>query len=181
MMPGQQTSPPKFSLHNELLLNKTATVNLKANATRAVPSSNAPLISKQGVVLVELSMQDVNGKVISHNVYWLAADDAQFRKMNGMDKAKLRLSATPFHHETGEGVVTVQMTNEGNVASLATKATLIGDKGERLLLAYHSDNYVSIMPGVTETIVVRVPIVSAQKMGVGIRGWNVEESTIDVH
>ena len=169
-----------FSLHNELLLSKTATVNLKANATSGrLPLAMSPILTQQGVVLVELSMQGANGKLISHNVYWLAADDAKFRNMNAMDKAKLSLSAAA-HQEAGEDVVTVQITNKGDVASLATKATLLGDRGERLLPAYYTDNYVSVMPGATETIVIRVPNAPTNRMKVNIRGWNAEESSVDV-
>ena len=46
-----------------------------------------------------------------------------------------------------------------------------------MLPAYFEDNYVSLMPGETRTLTVRVPT-SAKPASVAIRGWNTAEQTV---
>ena len=169
-----------FSLTNQLLLTKTANVELKANVTTEVaPLALPPLLAQQGVVLVELSMQDSQGKVISHNIYWLASEDAEFRKLNDMPPARLMFSAAT-HRDGQENIVTLKITNTGGVASLATKATLLDEGGQRVLPAYYTDNYVSVMPGATETLEVRVPAAADRTRKISVRGWNLKEEIVAV-
>jgi hypothetical protein len=74
------------------------------------------------------------------------------------------------------------LTNAGTVASLATKATLLHkNSGQRVLPAYFSDNYVTILPGETVNLTVRsAHSPDAENLAVSLRGWNVVEQTIDV-
>jgi hypothetical protein len=74
----------------------------------------------------------------------------------------------------------VRLTNGGSTAALAIKLTLEreGD-GTRILPAYLSDNYVSLLPDVSREIDVSHPAKAASgAVKIGLRGWNVVESAI---
>ena len=77
----------------------------------------------------------------------------------------------------GEDHVAVTFTNTGTAPALNVKLTLLDDRGARILPAYWSDNYVSLLPGETRTVDSAVPA-GAVKGGVkvGLRGWNVVEA-----
>jgi hypothetical protein len=69
------------------------------------------------------------------------------------------------------------------VPSLATKLTLLNvTDGTRILPAYYSDNYVSLLPGESREIEIEYPV----KSGTGapqlaVRGWNLRQKSIPVN
>jgi hypothetical protein len=80
-----------------------------------------------------------------------------------------------------ERVVTVTLDNHGRQAALNTKLTLLDDKGERILPAFYSDNYVSLLPGEVREVAIRYTArsgVSGAK--VAVRGWNVHPAAANV-
>ena len=51
--------------------------------------------------------------------------------------------------------------------------------GQRILPAYYSDNYVSLLPGEERIVSVAFPAGDA-KPAIGLRGWNLATQTIAV-
>jgi archaellum component FlaF (FlaF/FlaG flagellin family) len=125
-----------------------------------------------GTVIVELQLTDAHGMIISRNLYWLAKRSAQYRDLTHLAKMPIHLQTSTV--TTGsEYTTTIQLTNAGSVVSLANKLTLLDPDGNRILPAYYSDNYVSLLPGETQTIEIQYPISAAgKKASVTIRGWN---------
>ena len=52
--------------------------------------------------------------------------------------------------------------------------------GRRILPAYYSDNYVSLLPGEERTVNVTFPA-GEEKPEIGLRGWNLATQTIAVN
>ena len=171
-----------FSLENQLLQTRESKVDVPANAMATpLKLDLTPLMDGGKVVLVKLELMDAAGKVVSQNVYWWAAKDVAYRAMNDLPKVKLDGSATSKRDGT-EMEVTLTLMNPAKTAVLAVKATLVNAKsGERILPAYLSDNYVSLLPGESRTITARYPA-SAQTGAarIGLRGWNVVDSSMAV-
>ena len=77
-------------------------------------------------------------------------------------------------------MVTVKLKNAGTAPALLVKLTLKDAKtGERILPAYYSENYFSLLPGESREVNVNFSEVSARP-AVGVRGWNVETGMIEV-
>ena len=171
-----------YSLGNQVLLTQQKLVTLGADrAAIAFPLDLAPLFAVQGVVLVKLQMKDGSGTLLSENTYWLASDDSQYRKLN--DLAKVKISANASSHSDGaETVIELKLTNPGATAALATKAVLLNAKsGSRILPAYFSDNYVTLLPKETKSISVHYPSkLAAGQAKIELRGWNVEPESVAV-
>jgi hypothetical protein len=75
--------------------------------------------------------------------------------------------------------VVVSLKNAGNVAALETKLTLLKADGTRVLPAYYSDNYVSLLPGEAREVAVEYPTDGGASQ-VGVRGWNVPAAAVRV-
>jgi len=72
--------------------------------------------------------------------------------------------------------ITVHLVLEdtGTAPALAAKLTLVDQSGQRILPAFYSDNYLSLLPGEPRQIEIRYPGAHAGTARVNLRGWNVE-------
>ena len=162
------------SLENKVLLHREEKKAVGADdAAEAFKLELAPLMG-DGVVLVKLQLRDESGQLASENFYWLGGSSASYRKLNRMGDASLSAMA-----RAEPGRIAVWLHNTANVAALATKLTLLQADGTRVLPAYYSDNYVSLMPGERREITVEYPEGSGA-VQIGIRGWNVTSQTVPV-
>ena len=71
-------------------------------------------------------------------------------------------------------MVEATLTNLGNQPALLVKIAVLDAAGQRVLPAYWSDNYVSLLPGETRVVTIRAPLSAAVPEQIGVRGWNVE-------
>ena len=170
-----------YSLTGKVLLSKDGALDLEADAVHPMfVLPVASMFAEEGVVLVELRMTDGKGAVVSRNVYWLAGQDSGYRKLNTLTPVTLTTKAAQ-HREGEEMVVEVDVANPSQVPALAAKLTLEEAKtGERILPAYLSDNYVSLLPGETQHVTVRYPVRGGSRPKLALRGWNVAETTAAV-
>ncbi|GAC1421173.1 MAG: glycoside hydrolase family 2 [Acidobacteriaceae bacterium] len=126
-----------------------------------------------GVAYIELQLRDAAGSVLSRNFYWYSSDSAGYRQMNDLPKVELTASLDSVTAAGGESHAIVELNNPGRAVALATKLTLVDSKGERILPAYYSDNYVSLLPGESRRIRIDYPAQQGGEPNVKIRGWNV--------
>jgi hypothetical protein len=173
-MSGLTASADVYSLENQVLLHRDEKKDVAADSSvEAFKVELAPLMG-DGIVLVKLTLRDASGSAVSENLYWLGASSAAYRKLGRMGTATILASA-----KADKGRVTVSLQNSGTVAALETKLTLLKSDGTRVLPAYYSDNYVSLLPGEKREISVEYPVRTGP-VQVGMRGWNLGPSTIAV-
>ena len=162
------------SLDNKVLLHREEKKDAAANATgEAFKLDLAPLMG-DGVVLIKLQLVDSAGAMVSENFYWLGASSPSYRKLGRMGATTVTATT-----RTEKGKLLVSLKNTGSVAALQTKLTLLKTDGTRVLPAYYSDNYVSLLPGESRDIAVEYPA-DATPAQVGIRGWNVAKAMVTV-
>ncbi len=179
---GLHANATVYDLSGRQLFTRDATLDLASNVSKVLfPLVLEPLFAAEQTVLVELQMNDSKGEVVSRNVYWLAGQESGYRKLAALPAAKLALAASTRQVD-GEEEVDATLTNTGSVPALSTKLTLLdAATHERILPAYYSDNYVSLLPGESVQITVRYPAAAAGKRPIpelGIRGWNVPVGTV---
>jgi beta-galactosidase/beta-glucuronidase len=167
-----------LSLDNRVLAQRADAVAAAANAvTTLAPLNLAKQLDKEGVLLVSLALADAKGQVLSENTYWQGRDEASYQRLNSLARQPLEATAQ-VRNETTERVLTVQLANRGKTPALAGKLTLVDEKGERILPAFYSDNYVTLLPGATTRVEIRFPTSFAGTPRVKLRGWNIEATSI---
>jgi hypothetical protein len=178
---GMTVSAKVYSLANALLVEAKEQKDVGADAPiNSLKLDLAPYLG-QGMVIVELQLQDGQGKVLSQNLYWLGAKPSSYRQLTRLGPAVLKVVANS--NNSGDTVkVSVQITNSGPVPSLQNKLTLMSVKNkDRILPAYYSDNYVSLLPGEVRNIEIEYPIDKTQGSAeIAVRGWNSASQTVAV-
>jgi hypothetical protein len=180
--PGLLLSASVYSLDNKLLLHKEEKRDAVADAViDGFKLDLAPLFASDGVILVKLELHNSSGEIISDNFYWLGANNASYRGLNRLAPASLTVTAKSTS-TGGNASVRVELRNTGTVASLATKLTLLDAEGSRILPAFYSDNYVSLLPGETREIDIEYPVKAATGTAqLSIRGWNLTQQRVLVN
>jgi len=169
------------ALDNRVLLDRRLAVEAGANATTTLaPLPLGPLLAKEGTILVRLRLADAQGKLLSDNFYWPAADDRGARRLNSLPAEPLVLTASVAAGSANH-MVAVNLRNDGPAPALLAKLTLLTAKGERILPAYYSDNYVSLLPGEAKSLTIAYPADATTGPAViALRGWNVAPTEIAV-
>jgi hypothetical protein len=170
-----------YSLDNKLLLHHEEKKDAIADSvTDSFKLELAPLLASDGVVLVKLELRNSSGEMVSENFYWLGAESSSYRRLNRLPASSL--SVTAKSTRTSQDVhVRVELHNTGTVVSLMNKLTLLNADGSRILPAYYSDNYVSLLPGESREIEVEYPAKSASGAAqLAVRGWNISKQTVPV-
>jgi hypothetical protein len=169
--PDLSVSAKVYSLGNKLLFQHEEKKDSAADSSAEVFRLDLSPLFSNGVLLVKLELHDSGGHVVSDNLYWLAADSAAYRQLTQLPPASLT-AAVEVYEQMGRAVhETIKLENKGATAALETKLTVLDSKGARILPAYFTDNYVSLLPGESKEIGVTYDGVPGQ---LAIRGWNVQ-------
>ena len=178
---GLTVSAKVYSLANALLFEQTDHKDAPADSTTPSLRLDLEQYLAKGMVLVSLELRDAQDALVSENLYWLGAKPASYRELSSLAPTQLKASATST--TAGDTVkVTIQLTNSASVVSLENKLTLLNasDK-QRILPAYYSDNYVSLLPGESRTIQVEYPSAAAHGPAqIALRGWNAVPQVVPV-
>ncbi|MEO5772669.1 MAG: LamG-like jellyroll fold domain-containing protein [Sphingomicrobium sp.] len=178
--PGLTATTRVVSLDNRELFTRTDRLDAKANqATQLVAVPLDPLLAANGMALVQLKLADGAGNLVSENFYWRGKDTAAYQALNRLPRVPLSLSATSGIQQ-GERLVTATLANRGQAPVLNAKLTLVDAKGERILPAFFSDNYVALLPGETKTITIRYPASAGSAAALRLRGWNAIEQEVTI-
>ena len=160
------------SLDNKSLLHQQTQANLAADSVASFPLNVAPLLAN-GLVLVKLEMKSASGDVLSRNLYWLGEKSEDYRALDKLPPAQIMASAHFAKQESGEPRIVEELKNAGVAAALENKLTLVNGKdGSRILPAYYSDNYVSLLPGESREITIDYPATEGVQPQLEVRGWN---------
>jgi len=162
-----------YSLENKLLLHNEQPIDVLADSSSNGSKLDlAPLFSN-GVLLVKLELKDGGGRLLSDNFYWLAADSASYRQLNRLPAASVVAKDLAYESMGAETAIMVLLENQSNSAALEIKLTLVDSTtGARILPAYYSDNYISLLPGEKRNVSIRYTTTRPAPQ-LAIRGWNV--------
>lgn len=169
-----------ISLEGNSLSDQTYTVQSAADDRTPVTKLDLTGLSAGHTVFVVLNVADASGTPVSNNFYWWAADLATLRELDALPPAAIKAAMTEGA-ANGERQAAVTLTNSGTVPAVMLKLTLEDSaSGRRILPAYYSDNYISLLPGEQRTITVDFPA-GADKAAFGLRGWNLKTQVVNTH
>ena len=125
-----------------------------------------------------LNLKDAKGKVISHNAYWLAADN-NYTALQSMPRTEVETTMLKKEQVKTETDWSLKFTNNSKKLAFFVNLRLMKEN-EEVLPAYWSANYFSLAPGESITCKVSASsaILNGKKMELFVKGWNVEEQWI---
>ena len=176
---GILVSARVVALDDRVLLTRDARIDVPANGTAEALKLDLAALMKQGPVLVRLTASDAGGKTLSENLYWQANEAVDLRALDALPKVSLAIVAREGTPVGGERTLMVRLSNPAKVAALQAKLTLLDAKGERILPAYLSDNYVSLLPGESREVTIRSPD-AIRPAALSVRGWNVVDRMLEL-
>jgi hypothetical protein len=179
--PGMAVTATVYSLDNKQLLQHEEKKDVAANDVTAGFTLDLGPVMGTNVVLVRLELKNAAGNVVSDNFYWLAAAGPIYRQLNRLPAELLSTSATSTRSgDTGH--IRVLLQNKGAAAALANKLTLVNaSDGSRILPAYYSDNYVSLLPGESREVDIEYPASAGKgEPQLNLRGWTLAPTRIPI-
>jgi hypothetical protein len=160
--------------------NVTATHDFKVEAPASAVTNLGPAdypAAISAVHFVKLDLVDAEGKPLSTNFYWRGLPERP-DDLTGLNKLPMVTLEAKVERSVGNGrqVVTVTLHNPTKSIALMTHLQLRDAKtNDRILPAFASDNYVSLIPDETRIITIEAAGTTLNDPGaqVVVDGWNV--------
>jgi len=136
------------------------------------------LASQKGMFL-SLQLQDLRKQVISNNFYWLPDAKGEYSGLKSMAKTAVAITTK----QPAPGKIEVTLTNPANapVAFFNRVALVNPQTQKRILPVFYSDNYVSVLPGESQKVVLDyTPTPAVPAPLVSVEGWNVAKQLLPV-
>ncbi|HEX8464627.1 MAG TPA: glycoside hydrolase family 2 protein, partial [Abditibacterium sp.] len=127
------------------------------------------------VHFVKLELRDAKGALVSDNFYWRETTPDNFQALNTLPRVALD-AKTSHRKQNGQMTTTVTLRNTSTVPALMTHLQMrTGRTNRRVLPAFYSDNYVSLLPGESKTIEIEAAEAAfgGETPLVMVDGWNV--------
>lgn len=151
------------------------------------PSSIKPLLTvrksigkhaDKGCFLSLRLTDDDNGAILSDNLYWFPDKNGEYSGLQQMSKASVFAKA----QKLADGRIQVDMENKNKQIAFFSRIALIDSiTKERILPAFYSDNYISVLSGETKSIIIEYNKEDIDNLpSVSIEGWNVPYQEISI-
>ena len=167
-----------YGTDSKSLFHNEEKVNLSSTEVKESLSLASVLSNQQGVTFVVLNLIDPAGKVVSHNVYWLSANN-DFKSLNNIPKSDIQVTVLKSEKFVNEARWTIKFSNPTKQILFFIHPQLVIGEEEKLP-SFWSANYFTLAPGESLTITVGCPLASitSEIPVLKVIGWNVEESAI---
>lgn len=127
---------------------------------------------------VHLQLRDEQKNLISDNLYWTPDASGKYSGLNQIKKANLNVTARALK----SGKVEITLTNPaGNPVAFFNRVSVVDkNTGERILPAFYSDNYLSVVPGDQKKIEVEFTETAQSSSVITVSGWNVNDQEVTI-
>lgn len=136
-------------------------------------------LRKEKGLFLSLRLLDLNKQIVSDNFYWLPDGEDKY---SGLEQMKIS-RAVASAKQIGKGKIEVKISNPANgPVSFFNRFSLVkAATKKRILPVFYSDNYVSVLPGESKTLLLDyTPSDSNKDILVSLQGWNGEEQFIAI-
>lgn len=120
-----------------------------------------------------LQLLDREGKLLSDNFYWYPNAEGKYTGLHKMSKANITVTSQIL--SAGKMQVSITNPKSGSVAFFNRVSLVDSQSGKRILPAFYSDNYLSVVPGETKTISIEYTPQSGITPKIEVLGWNTEK------
>lgn len=183
--PDLHVTAKVYDINLKELAAKDATMSVGSDASVNMLSLPDSAFAADGVYFVELTLKDKQGELLSRNFYWVPS------KLTTWDWPKTEYTTTPALVEENMQVLRslpksrleaqVSRTAEGAEVTLHNPTKQLAfqiavaaqdGKGNDIVPALWSDNYIELMPGESVILKAQLPT-PTQQASIVVSGWNV--------
>ena len=164
-----------FNFETESLFNEEVYFSLGPTEVKETTSLASLLENTKGIVFVVLNLKNSDGKVISHNVYWLSGNN-DYKSIDEMQKTSVAVKMISSGKGKAEDSWTLQFTNTTSKLAFFIRPQLMVD-GEEVLPSFWTASYFTLAPSESITLTVSCPVANlkGKKPSIKVSGWNVTE------
>jgi hypothetical protein len=179
-MPDLVAQVDIFSLDSKSLFHNEKKISLQGTDVQPAVSLAKVLKGAQGVNFVVLNLKSNDGRIVSHNVYWLSKDE-DFKTLNSMAGTFVRVEVLKEGKTMTEKSWTVQITNPSDRIAFFIRPQILKD-GEEVLPSYWSGSYFTLAPKESTTLTVSCPVtnIGTASPVLKVSGWNVTEQKLNL-
>lgn len=130
---------------------------------------------------IKLDLTGEDGKLLSTNFYWQHVAQDQFDGLESLPRVTLDATATSQTQGVNT-VLTITLKNLTDRVALLSHLQLHDKKtGRRVLPAFYSDNYISLVPGESSTVIIEAANKDLQEDQplIEVDGYNVDVKPVD--
>jgi hypothetical protein len=159
-------------LQGRLLLKRTDHLAAAANdVTTLAPLEFATLLAREKLVFVRLTLRASDNTVLSRNLYWQSSTDEDLQRLAGLAPQTLAVTAQA-RPDGADTVVRIALANRSQTPVLQARLVALDARGGRVLPVYYSDNYVTLLPGDSQEVLLHCPAAASPCAQIAVRGWN---------
>ena len=129
------------------------------------------------VHFLRLTLSD-GGKVVSTNVYLRALLEGDYRAIRELPQVTVQ-AETQVERQGDRWMLTTQLLNSSSAPALMVRLKAVrAQTGDRILPAFYSDNYITLLPGRQQTVTteVRHADTRGETPRIVVEGFNVKAS-----
>jgi len=175
-VPGAVAHAAVLGLDGAVVLEHDYPVTAEADAATSLGVFDW-MSALTGTHFLKLELHDAAGKLLSENLYWHAQADRPNDLTDLNTLPEVKLEAQVARNDTdGKCLLRVTLHNPGkDVALMAHLQLRRAKSGERVLPAYASDNYISLLGGESRTITIEADSkdLHGEDALVVVDGWNI--------
>jgi hypothetical protein len=167
-----------LGLDGTSLYENSGTLDLKTTDVKEVLPLRAVLAKTTGISFLLLELKDEQGRLISHNVYWMSPKH-DFKGLRQMPGASVEVRVLGSERVGSDKKWRLQFTNTSHRLAFFLNPQMI-KQGEEVLPSFWSDNYFSLGAGESTTVTVACPVaeLGATDPDLRLEGWNLEAQTL---
>ncbi|MEN0056694.1 MAG: glycoside hydrolase family 2 TIM barrel-domain containing protein, partial [Mucilaginibacter sp.] len=136
-------------------------------------------LAKEKGAFLCLQLLDQNKKTLSENIYWIADENGNYSGLEKMPKGNLNAIAKSLDNDRVEVILT--NTGNGPLAFFNRLSLVDADTKQRVLPAFYSDNYITVLPGQEKKVVVEYKGAGKKNLAVTLNGWNTGDKLIQIN
>jgi hypothetical protein len=176
---GLRAKAEVYDLQGKMVWEKTIITDINSNT-----SSDCFKIDYPGnltnIRFIKLTLQDKINKVISSNFYWSSSKYLDYKALNTLPEVKLEVTAEKTFMK-GKTRVEISLLNPTTQMAVMVRLKIAdAETGERMLPAFWSDNYFSMVPGEKQSVTITLENNTSANPILAIEGWNVAPQTVKI-
>lgn len=167
-----------FNTDSKSLFREEAYFSMGPSEVKVTESLAEVREQNKGILFVVLNLKDSKGKIVSHNVYWLAPDN-NYKALKHLPETSLTVSQLKSTNGKNDNNYTIRIANNSEKIAFFIRPQLMSG-GEEVLPSYWSSGYFTLAPFESITLSVSCPVagMKGKDSVIKVSGWNVSEQTL---